>query len=216
MAERSVEEEVRERHEKFASGQAERAVIVPIGRSLPVRQRVLTDQQVRDILKSTDLVAVTECGCRASAKRCDAPRDVCIVVGDMARSMVDKPVYRTIGIDEALAILDRTSELGLVHLSLWAPGHVPEAICSCCPCCCSELRAMSEFGYDDYVVRSDFVAALDADACAGCRTCVDRCHFGALTIVEDAVRHDPAKCFGCGLCAMSCPTGALTLTGRKS
>jgi len=210
----STEEQLRKRHEKFASGQAERSVIVPIGISLPARQRVLTDQQARDILTSTDLIALTSCDCRTTEQRCDAPRDVCIVVGDMARSAAGNPVYRKIGIDEALSILDRTSELGLVHLSLWDPGHVPKALCSCCTCCCSELRAMAEFGYDDYVVKSDFIAALDTEECTGCGTCVERCHFGALTLVDDAVRHDPAKCFGCGLCALTCPTGALTLSRR--
>jgi formate hydrogenlyase subunit 6/NADH:ubiquinone oxidoreductase subunit I len=210
----SVEDTVRKRHAKFATGEAVRSVVVPIGKALPVRQRVLTDAQVRDILTSADLVAVTNCNCRTSLHRCDTPLDVCIVVGDMARSSVGNPVYRVIGMDEALSILDRTSELGLVHMSIWAPGHVPEAICSCCRCCCSELRAMSEFGFHDYVVRSDFVADLDSDACTGCGTCEGRCAFGAIKMVDDAAELAIERCFGCGACVTTCPSGALSLSGR--
>jgi len=210
----SVEEQLRSRHGKFATGQAERSVVVPVGKAIPARQQVLTHEQAAGILRSADLIAVTACDCRASARRCDAPVDVCIVVGDMARSAAGNPVYRPIGVEEALAILDRTSAMGLVHLSLWDPGHVAKAVCSCCPCCCSELRAIVEFGYDDFVVRSDFVAGLDPDECTGCGTCVERCNFGAIAMVDGAARHDPARCFGCGLCAMTCPTGALTLSKR--
>jgi len=214
MPDDSVRETYRKRHEKFATGQAERSVVVPIGKAIPVRQHVLTDQQVRDILTATDLIALTSCDCRSTEKRCGAPTDVCIVVGEMARSSQGNPLYRPIGVEEALSILDRTSELGLVHLSLWAPGHVPEAICSCCPCCCGQLRGMSVYGFSDYVARSDFVAAFDPGKCSACGACVERCHFGALTMADGSVRHAPERCFGCGLCAMTCPTGALTLTAR--
>ena len=214
MADETVEESYRRKHDKLVAGTAERSIIVPIGKSIPVRQRVLTDSQVRDILTSTGLIAVTNCDCRTTHHRCSSPLDVCIVVGDMARSSQGNPIYRTIGVEEALSILDRTSELGLVHMSIWAPGHVPQAICSCCPCCCGELRGVSEFGYPDYVARSDFVAALDEGRCSSCGMCVERCHFGAITEEGGSVSHAPERCFGCGLCAMTCPTGALTLSRR--
>jgi len=214
MTSETDREKVRKQHAKFATGQAERSVIVPIGRALPARQRVLTDSQVRGILASTDLIAVTACDCRSTEKRCGAPTDVCIVVGDMARRSQGNPVYRPIGVEEALSILDRTSELGLVHMSLWAPGHVPEALCSCCRCCCAQLRAMSEFGYSDYVVKSDFVAHLDPDACVGCGVCADRCQFGAIGMAGGRAVHDRERCFGCGSCVAKCPSGALTLSAR--
>lgn len=212
---RDLPDYIRSRREKLEAGDVERSIVVPVNVSLPVRQRVLTDQQVRDVLASTDLVAVTECSCRATPGGCDSPRDVCIVMGSTARSFADDPFYRAITVDEAMSILDRTAEAGLVHLTLWERGHVPEAVCSCCPCCCHELRALREFGFHDHVVASDFVARLDAEACNGCGACEGRCAFGALGMAEGRAAHSPERCFGCGLCAMVCPTGALAMEERR-
>jgi len=214
MGYKSIEDKVRQGRAKLESGLTERSIVVPINAAIPVAQQVLTDQQVRDLLRATDLVAVTECDCRTVEGRCDAPKDVCIVLGETARGFAGNSRYRTLTVEEAMRVLDRTAELGLVHLSIWSRGHTPEAICSCCPCCCSELRAMSEFGYPDHVIRSDFVAGLDHEACAGCGTCVDRCAFGAIAMVDGAAELARDRCFGCGACVTTCPSGALTLSRR--
>jgi Pyruvate/2-oxoacid:ferredoxin oxidoreductase delta subunit len=203
-----------EQRQKLAEGKREPSTVVPVNIVIPARQRVLTDQQVREILTTSDSIGITDCGCRLAEGNCDNPVDVCITVGMSAEDIASDEDTRKISIGEALEVLDRTAEEGLVHITLWDGSHTPYAICSCCPCCCHELLAMSRFGYSDQVIVSDFIADHDKEACTGCGTCVTRCHFGAFTETEDGVLYQAEKCFGCGLCALTCPVDAINMTVR--
>ncbi len=45
-----------------------------------------------------------------------------------------------------------------------------------------------------------------ADGCIGCKACVDKCKFGAISINEYGVAEvDEEKCVGCGKCVRECP-----------
>ena len=203
-----------EQRQKLEEGKRGPSTVIPVNMVIPARQRILTDAQVREILTTSDSVGITQCGCRVSEGNCTSPLDVCIVVG-MSDEDIDKSGDTDpLSMKEALEMLQRTSDLGLVHITLWDGSHNPYAICSCCPCCCHELLAMSRFGYSDQVIVSDFIAEHDDDACEGCGTCVSRCHFGAITDVDDGVNFDGEACFGCGLCALTCPSDAISMTGR--
>lgn len=209
-----LREEILSRRERLEAGKLEPSIVVTVNLVIPARQKVLTDQQARDLLTRADAIGVTGCGCRSRVKGCDAPLDVCLIVDMSEEGIAEDPDVRQVSVDEALAILDRTAELGLVHMTLWSEGHHPYAICSCCPCCCHELVAMSAFGFSDQVIRSDLKAVRDEEKCTLCMTCVSRCHFGAVTEEGDGVRLSGDSCFGCGLCVLTCPTGALSLVDR--
>jgi aryl-alcohol dehydrogenase-like predicted oxidoreductase len=45
--------------------------------------------------------------------------------------------------------------------------------------------------------------------CQGCGRCVERCAFGALTMVEGKAHVDSSKCLVCGYCSQVCPEVAL-------
>lgn len=76
------------------------------------------------------------------------------------------------------------------------------------------LRSVSEFSIPTAVAKSDFMAVVDADLCAACGDCLERCQFGALALPEDQCLVDIGRCVGCGLCVMVCPTEALHLERR--
>jgi len=205
---------IEDERQKLEEGKREPSMVIPVNIVIPARQRILTDQQVREILTTSDSIGITDCGCRLSEGNCDNPVDVCIVVGMSADDIAESKDTRPVSIEEALQVLDRTAEEGLVHMTLWDGSHTPYAICSCCPCCCHELLAMSRFGYSDQVIVSDFIASHDGEACQECGTCVTRCHFGAFTQEGDGVLFSSKKCFGCGLCALTCPADAIAMVQR--
>ena len=54
---------------------------------------------------------------------------------------------------------------------------------------------------------------LDADACTGCRMCIEVCPHGVLAM-ENGKAHivDRDGCMECGACAKNCPSDALSVT----
>jgi Na+-translocating ferredoxin:NAD+ oxidoreductase subunit B len=122
-------------------------------------------------------------------------------------------VTRAISKEEALRILGEAEEAGLVH----SPGNYRDEhyyICNCCTCSCGVLRNVAEFSLPTAIARSAFVATVDADACAGCGDCLERCQFGALSLPDGFAVVDAGRCVGCGLCAVPCPAGAIQLERR--
>jgi len=57
---------------------------------------------------------------------------------------------------------------------------------------------------------------VEPEACTGCEACVERCHFGALSILQDVCVVDPQRCMGCGLCVSVCPSDAMRLRRRDA
>ena len=76
------------------------------------------------------------------------------------------------------------------------------------------LRSVAEFSIPSALAKSDFVAAVDNDLCAGCGDCLARCQFEALALPDDLILIDQGRCVGCGLCVPVCPTEALRLERR--
>jgi ferredoxin len=84
------------------------------------------------------------------------------------------------------------------------------------------LRSVAEFSIPTAIAKSDFVAVVDADLCAACGDCLERCQFDALAlrstaseaVPKDECQVDTGRCVGCGLCVTVCPTEALHLERR--
>jgi len=188
--------------------------IIPVEGSVSSRQEVLPYEKVSELARQKDYAAVIHCACRTAAdldgEGCGKPTEVCLHFGELARFWVDRGYAREVSLDEALEILDRTEKAGLVHLTVNSK-EMGLAICSCCSCCCAVLRAISELPKPGAVARSRFTPVLDAEACTGCETCVDRCQVQAIQMVDELAEIDRQKCIGCGLCVTGCPEEALSL-----
>jgi len=50
--------------------------------------------------------------------------------------------------------------------------------------------------------------------CIGCKTCVEACPNGCLTLLEDGMHIDRNSCQACGTCAEACPSGAMEALGK--
>jgi ferredoxin len=159
---------------------------------------------------------VQDCICRVQqelvGKGCDHPKDVCLAFSPIEGAFETNETSRAISKEEALAVLVRAREAGLVHTT----GNYRDGrfyICNCCTCSCGILRAVAEFGLPAAVAHSEFRAVVDADLCAACEDCLDRCQFNALTVV-DVCTVNRQRCVGCGQCVTVCSTGALSLVRR--
>jgi electron transport complex protein RnfB len=187
---------------------------IPINRSVNVAHPVATHEDSREIIKRQKMIAVANCICRVQQglidHRCDKPSEVCFSFGSAARYYIELGMGRQVSTEEALAILDRCEEAGLVA----QPANVinPGGMCNCCGDCCPLLRMAKKYPRPVELIVSNYYAVVDADECTGCETCLERCQMEAIAVNEDEVAEiNPDRCIGCGLCVTTCPTNALRL-----
>lgn len=173
------------------------------------KQQILDADSVDRIIETADVIAVTQCTCRVIAHKCDLPMEVCLQVNNAARYTLDRGTGRELSKEEALKILRRCEETGLVHVTM-NKAHVGHFICNCCPCCCQALPLVISDGLK-ICDPSRYQAVIDEDLCVQCGTCVERCYFNAIEEAEDAMAVDTEKCMGCGLCYSTCPEKAIRL-----
>ena len=76
-----------------------------------------------------------------------------------------------------------------------------------------EITASQEV--QDDILSGITDAIIDKDACTGCKTCIDRCHFKAISFVNDKSFVDKSRCAGCGLCVTTCDSNAIQLAKKS-
>ncbi|MBU2549671.1 MAG: 4Fe-4S binding protein [Proteobacteria bacterium] len=186
---------------------------IPVGRSLDISLPVATYNDVRQIVRQQELIAVAPCLCRVQAglldQGCGKPLDVCFTFGSGARHYIDRGAGREVSQEEALELLTQAEAAGLVPQP--TNSQSPNGMCNCCGDCCAGLRALKMLDKPARAVQSDYCAVVDPDACTGCEICLDRCQMEAIAIEEEVARVDPDRCIGCGLCVTTCPAEALRL-----
>jgi ferredoxin len=171
---------------------------------------ILPYDDVRAILLKSRSFSVCDCICRVQqdnvGRKCDFPLRVCLSFS----SLRPTPDPESISQEEALAILDQTEEIGLVH----TVSNVMKGIgyvCNCCGCCCVFIRGIAEMGIENSVAYANYYAVIDPDECLGCGTCVERCHVNAISDQDGTAVVERERCIGCGLCVTGCPNDVAQL-----
>ena len=191
---------------------------IPVGRSITPELQVLPYEKAEEIVRSQEKCLVAPCICRREGamvgESCGKPEEMCLIFGAAVDYYRRNGLGRMINREEALEILMKAEEIGLVL----QPSNSRKAanICCCCGCCCQILKGVKRYPRPADLVSSPFVVSLDTATCAGCGTCVERCQMEALRLEEDTAALDPGRCIGCGLCVSSCPTESLTLVRKPS
>lgn len=187
--------------------------VIPIEKTIPARNQVLSFDSVQEIISQTSRIALTRCTCRLIAHKCDKPVEVCLQVGKAAEYTLERGTGREISKEEARAFLKQAEEAGLVHLTINKASEFT-FICNCCGCCCQVLPMLIKEGRK-LCDPSRFQARVKQADCNGCELCLERCWFKAIQMVKTAGNSvasiNPEKCMGCGLCAIKCPTDAIEL-----
>ncbi len=191
--------------------------VIPVEQSVDADIELLPYERASELLEGAQSFGVRECICRKQkalvGEPCDYPLENCLSFAPVEGAFDNLSYVRPISKEEAIRILLEAEEAGLVH-SVYNHQEPIYYICNCCPCCCGIMRGVAEFGQAHALAHSDFYAVVDADACTGCEACLDRCHFGALSVPDDVCVVDAMRCMGCGLCVAECPSDALRLLRR--
>ena len=185
--------------------------IIPVNVTIEPEARILAVDDVKNIVEKARNIAVTVCSCRAIDGACGKPLEVCMQLDKAADYAIERGTGRRLSKAEAIEMLKMCEDEGLVHIAgnSREVGHV---ICNCCEdCCLNWPRAAHTI--TKFVAPSRFLAVVDADSCSGCETCIDRCHFDAISMEgeNDTALISEEKCMGCGLCVVTCPEDAINL-----
>jgi len=198
--------------------------VVPAYQAIKDIPGILPCEDIRELLKAASMLAVCVCSCRqrtsAVVKACEKSIPAnCLQMGRGAEYGVNRGSARQLSYDEALALMARCEDEGLVHEWPNSTTMTTNIMCSCCRDCCVIWVPMDAHGVhiSKRWAKSRFEARVDWDLCAGCQDCVDRCQFEAIEMVkpEGSKKYkavvDPEKCWGCGVCVVGCPAGALSM-----
>lgn len=197
-------------HKQFELGLPQSAMrVIPVNIALEPDTRIAAFEDVKQIVADAQSLAVVKCPCRlVTGAPCEKSLEVCIQVNKAADYTLERGTGPKLSKDQAIDLLKKCEEEGLVHMvsNKRGLGHI---ICNCCDDCCIAWPGPRTSGIN-YAAPSRFTAVVDADACTSCGECPHRCFFDAITVGYGA-RINEGKCMGCGLCAVICPAEAISL-----
>jgi len=200
---------------EFAGSPTPQMRVIPVRRSLSLTTEILPYDSVSQMIERARYIALADCACRVSMRNCDKPIEVCLAFGGNAEFLVERGRARQISAAEAMEVLDRSEEGGLVHTCNNSQDEF-SVVCNCCSCCCTILRGLTRLKNPHAFARSGFVVEYQADECIGCMACLeDRCPVEAITEAGEVVAVDNERCIGCGLCVSVCPADALQMARRE-
>ncbi len=198
-------------------------ISIQINKSLgDFKEQTMPFQDVKDIIEKFDDIAVGHCFCRHFKDLTGHPcqqtdsRENCFTFGKSARHTSQQGFARMVSKEEALDILAKAEEDGLMHKAYhpnFDSSRDETSICSCCTCCCGNAHDNTIAGTAN---EAWYLAVFDMEACVGCGTCVEHCNAKALSMGDDDKPVlDEDLCIGCGYCAYLCPENAIGLTQAR-
>ena len=201
----------------FIKHETKQLRVIPVAQSLDAAIEVMPYEQAEAIIAKQSRIVVAPCICRKEhammGKGCGKPMENCLVFGAAAHYYEQNGLGRVIEPEEALDILKKGIDAGLVL----QPGNAkkPANICLCCGCCCQILKNLSTLEKPAQATITNYFAVVDEDNCTACGVCEERCQMDAITI-EDTAMIDLDRCIGCGLCVPSCDFDAMTLRPKDA
>ena len=103
--------------------------VIPVDRKIQADNTIHTYQQVASYIEKYHPLSVSVCFCRHEAKLidekddCGKPDEVCMQFGMGAQFVIDRKMGRQISKEQALEVLNKSEEAGLVHATVNQPGN---------------------------------------------------------------------------------------------
>ncbi len=161
--------------------------VIPCESAIKDNPDAMPYEKLSYYLNKYDTFSVSPCSCRASRTSLGdgcghLDEDMCVQMGKGAEHYIRSGRARQITREEAMEIILRAEENGLMHdIPNIEEAGDSAAICNCCACACFGLRAGMMFGARD-AIRSNFVAVVDEAKCVACAQCVEVCPGNALKL----------------------------------
>lgn len=203
--------------------------------AVPVSREVVGDSSIalpyddyEAIVSKFDKLAVAPCQCRLSHIAVgkedpgDHPLETCITTGEEAEYYIENGIAREIDKDEALQILKRSVDAGMVIQV--CNSEKTEVICSCHGDCCDILGSYVSIAQNPDLEPEDFNVFKhvshyelrhDRETCIKCSSCEKQCPLFAITMDDEGFPTVNGTCVRCGQCGTVCPVGARTLHLRE-
>ena len=197
---------------------------IPVEKSIPVpgKFKVGNYDNLRRIIENVKgPLAVVNCICRKDhdllEESCSTTdlRETCLMIEpDHAKRQVDMGIARYITKEEALDILKKAQDAGLVIQP--ENSQQPEAICCCCGDCCVLLQSLKKHPRPVELYETNYYVELIPESCTGCEECVEICQLDARDMVDGVAAVNLDRCIGCGNCVAVCEYDATRLMKKEA
>lgn len=191
---------------------------IPLQSTVEQKSRVVdADLMSRMIASHEHMAVLNVCQCRQSGlfsgdpcRRASA-EDGCLVFGSFALSAVEAGTGQRVNREEMHAIVRERWKKNLVFMAANLEPSNPNAVCTCCGCCCHYIESINHYGGRVSLAHPHFLARVDEDLCTGCGLCARVCNTNAHGLQDSVHVFDPEKCIGCGLCVEVCRQRAIIM-----
>jgi Pyruvate/2-oxoacid:ferredoxin oxidoreductase delta subunit len=169
-------------------------------------------QNLAEVIKKAGHWSVSPCPCRLAhwladpGNHCHHILETCLHTGDLSRWAVEHGMARELTYDEAVELLQKCNQDGLVHTL-----DINSVVCNCCNDCCAMFHG-HKLGVQTFL-PSPFRAHVEEETCNACKSCAERCPVGAIEVDEFAFV-DKDLCIGCGICVSTCAPKSIRLVRR--